>query len=115
LSSKAPSKHSDWSNFLLNEDTLDYSDRELSNIHCIGPNSIAPTTMFFKLSRNPAICLMFPDASEELLQVLHHPTVIGSSWQQKEKNSSPYLALQQNLWQYRLFPSPSNRFRQNST
>jgi hypothetical protein len=28
---------------------------------------------------------MFLDASEEHLQVLHHPTVIGGSWQEKEQ------------------------------
>jgi hypothetical protein len=85
MTPKAPTKHSDWSDFIINEDTLDYSDRELSNIRRIGSNSVAPNTMFFELSRNPGIGLMFLDASEDNLQVLHHPTVIGGSWQQKEQ------------------------------
>jgi hypothetical protein len=39
----------------------------------------------FKPSFNPSISIFFLDASKENLSVLHHPAVLGGSWQKKEQ------------------------------
>lgn len=85
MSSNKKTKYPNWLKFLLNEDSLDYLDNELLNIRKLGTESIAANTMFFQLSRNPGIGLMFLNASGENIQIVHHPTVIGGSWQQKEQ------------------------------
>jgi hypothetical protein len=47
MSSNKKSKNPNWLEFFLNEDTLDYLDNELLNIHIIGAGSVAPNMMLF--------------------------------------------------------------------
>ncbi len=79
------SRLSTWKDFFLNSTQFDYSNFALRNLR----DSIAPSADFSKsfeeISKNPGISFISLDPTETKLQLFHHPTVVGGSWNNPNK------------------------------
>jgi hypothetical protein len=77
-------KASSWKHFFLDSKEYSYSNKLLTKIKTAGAAGNTAEKIFTDFSRNPGIGFLSLDASEEKLQLFHHPTILGGSWLNKE-------------------------------
>ena len=77
-------KASTWKQFFLDSQEFNYSNKLLSQIKEAGSAGNTAEKIFTDFSHNPGIGFLSLDASEENLQLFHHPTILGSSWMDEE-------------------------------
>ncbi len=77
-------KASTWKQFFLESQEFNYSNKLLSKIKEAGSAGNTAEKIFTDFSRNPGIGFLSLDASEENLQLFHHPTILGGSWMDEE-------------------------------
>ena len=76
---------SSWKTYFLKTPKLEFSNSLLKEIR----QSVDPSLPFFdsvkEISKNDGITFLSLDPSEDRLQLFHHTTVIGGSWNSKEE------------------------------
>jgi hypothetical protein len=69
-----------WKNYFLQSKHLEYSNTLAKEIRDSFCSSTDLTESIHEISKNEGITFLSLDASEENLQLFHHPTIIGGSW-----------------------------------
>jgi len=79
------SRFSNWKDYYLKFNQFDYLNDRLSQLREL----FEPSSNFLKsideISKKHGICLLFLDSSKTKLQLFHHSTTIGGSWDNPNK------------------------------
>ncbi len=70
-------KANNWKQYFLNSMEFNYPTNILEKVKAAGTAGITGEKIFSDFSRNHGIAFLSLDASEEQLQLLHHPTILG--------------------------------------
>jgi hypothetical protein len=93
---------SSWEDFFTKNPILEYLNKHLKTIQ----DSVNPQVKFIEsaqeISKNPGVTLLALDASEGLLQIFHHPTVLGGNWIKKSEKIVAVLGFQDDASQVKL-------------
>ncbi len=77
-------KAHNWKQYFLNSTQFNYPSNILERIKAAGAAGNTGEKLFSDFSRNHGIAFLSLDASEEKMQLLHHPTILGGSWMNEE-------------------------------
>jgi hypothetical protein len=97
-------KAKNWKQYILNSKEFNYPTNILKKIKAAGTAGITGEKIFSDFSRNNCIAFLSLDASEQNLQLLHHPTILGGSWLNEELKMTALIGMGQKATPVKVVP-----------